>query len=204
MFNIAQAHRLSGDCGQANRFYLNYKRLVAKPTNQAELDDAMAKCAGVPPATGDAISSKPAPAVDAPPALDSVPMVPVSPDPHPVVAPIEDDRAPHDGGKTLRLAGYAVAGAGGIAGVVAVVSALSARSKASVVADQPRGMPWSPTLVATEHDGQSAQTRSRIFGAIGVAAVITGGVLWWSGRRRSQLDVAITLSHTEVTLSCAF
>ena len=54
LFNIAQAYRLSGNCAQANRFYLNYRRVEKRPRNQAELDRAMAKCAGVEPATGDA------------------------------------------------------------------------------------------------------------------------------------------------------
>ena len=47
LFNIAQAYRLSGNCAQANRFYLNYRRVEKHPRNQAELDRAMAKCAGV-------------------------------------------------------------------------------------------------------------------------------------------------------------
>lgn len=53
LFNIGQAFRLSGNCAQANRFYLNYKRALARPSNKPELDAATAKCAGVPPATTD-------------------------------------------------------------------------------------------------------------------------------------------------------
>lgn len=60
LFNIAQAYRLSNNCAQANRFYLNYRRSEPHPKNQAELDKAMAKCAGVEPATGDAAPSSPA------------------------------------------------------------------------------------------------------------------------------------------------
>src|SRR4051794_34647805 len=60
LFNIAQAYRLSGNCAQANRFYLNYRRVEKHPRNQAELDRAMARCAGVEPATGDAASEPPA------------------------------------------------------------------------------------------------------------------------------------------------
>jgi len=57
LFNIAQAYRLSNNCAQANRFYLNYRRSETHPKNQAELDKAMAKCAGVEPATGDAATA---------------------------------------------------------------------------------------------------------------------------------------------------
>lgn len=59
LFNIAQAYRLSGNCAQANRFYLNYRRVEKHPKNQAELDKAMARCAGVEPATGDATGEPP-------------------------------------------------------------------------------------------------------------------------------------------------
>src|SRR6185436_10167302 len=47
LFNIAQAYRLSGNCAQANRFYLKYQNLVPKPANAAELAAAMDKCKGI-------------------------------------------------------------------------------------------------------------------------------------------------------------
>src|SRR5262249_28063319 len=53
LFNLGQAYRLSGDCAQANRFYLNYKRAEPKPKNKLELDKAMTKCKGIEPASGD-------------------------------------------------------------------------------------------------------------------------------------------------------
>jgi hypothetical protein len=61
LFNIAQAYRLGGNCAQANRFYLTYKRTNPKAEAKTDLDKAMSKCAGVPPATGD---DKPADTVD--------------------------------------------------------------------------------------------------------------------------------------------
>jgi hypothetical protein len=96
LFNIAQAYRLSGNCAQANRFYLNYRRVEKHPRNQAELDRAMARCAGVEPATGDAASEPPAssttgtaattgaatsPPAGAAPAAVAVPARPPSPRP---------------------------------------------------------------------------------------------------------------------------
>ena len=84
LFNIAQAYRLSNNCAQANRFYLNYRRSEKHPKNQAELDKAMARCAGVEPATGDAATSEPptsagAPTTDTPPAAPVTGMPPVTP-----------------------------------------------------------------------------------------------------------------------------
>ncbi len=204
LFNIAQAHRLAGDCAQANRFYLNYKRAVPKPANQAELDTAMAKCAGVQPAgdTTPVVSPivPPAPAPDAPaPVQPPTPPAPVVTTPPPMDAP---DTHP---GRTLRIAGIVVASAGGLASVVAVVSAFTARSDANDVSGQNRGTEWGDALARTERDGQSAQTRARVFGVLGVAAIVTGGVLWWRGRQAGvNLDVAITPNQTALGLSCAF
>lgn len=59
LFNIGQAYRLSGNCAEANRFYLNYKRVEPKPSNRVELEVAMKKCKGVAPATGDATDPEP-------------------------------------------------------------------------------------------------------------------------------------------------
>src|SRR5690348_18430374 len=44
LFNIGQAYRLSGDCKHAMTFYDNYQEADAKPSNQDELDQAVAAC----------------------------------------------------------------------------------------------------------------------------------------------------------------
>ena len=200
LFNIAQAYRLSGNCAEANRFYLNYTRLVPRPSNQAELSAAMAKCAGVAPATGETTDATPpeggattttAPTTTGHPAA-------VRPPPGGV-----DETA---SGRGLRVAGYVVAGVGGISGVVAIVSALSARSKSDTVDGQAPGTVWTPGLETTQDNGQAADTRAKVFGGIAVGAVVTGGVLWWLGHREStvQVGVAVAPQASEVTLSCAF
>lgn len=214
LFNIAQAYRLGGDCAQANRFYLNYKRAVPRPANQVELDKAMEKCAGVEPATSD----PPAP----PTTANTDPVTPsatpgqgtadpensttaaeVSPT---VNAPIAWSEETRDRGRAFRITGIAVAGAGGVAGVVGVVFALRARHEADVVEGQPAGTIWNDTLGDHQRDGRNAQTRARVFTTIGAAAVVAGGVLWWYGRGQSRVnvDVAISGQASELSVSCGF
>lgn len=211
LFNIGQAYRLSGDCGQANRFYLNYRRAAPDAPNQAELDKAMEKCAGVEPATADTSSAPPDPVE--PQRADPVAPPPVAPAVERTDAPMRDGGTMRDGGMTrddgttLRIAGIVVAGGGVVFGVAAAVYALRARDKERTVESQAAGTTWSPALTETERAGRSAQTRARVFGVLGAAAVITGGVLWWLGHRRSNTRIDVDVARggeAEVSLICAF
>jgi hypothetical protein len=197
LFNIAQAHRLSGDCAQANRFYLNYKRVQPKPPNQAELDSAMAKCVGVAPATGDTTP-------EGTPLPTPTPPEPTPPSPTPIAG--QPDQVDTDQGRTLRLSGIAIASAGGVAGVIAIVYALRASDKADQISSQPAGTVWTQELEQIQSDGKAAQTRSRIFAVVGALGVASGAALWWYGRTKSsvKVDLAITPHQTEVSLSCVF
>jgi hypothetical protein len=193
LFNIAQAFRLSGNCAQANRFYLNYKRAAQTIENRAELEQAMALCAGVEAATGDSDASSPTPAPAGPP----TPAVPAAP-----------PRVPRtDDGRGERIAGYALLGVGITAGVVAVVSAFQASGDAHEISSAAAGSTWTGMLATDQSAGQTAQTRARVVGAIGGAALLGGGVLWWLGHRSSsriELAIAPSRTHTEVSVSCAF
>lgn len=195
LFNIAQAYRLAGDCAQANLFYQNYRRVEPKPSNQAELDIAAAKCAGVS-AAPETVPAPPPPPAPIPTEATAAPVA--------VVTGTVDD--PTDDGRTFRIAGLAVVGAGGISTIAAVVYAFNARRHADVVSRQRTGTTWSSTLSDTERAGQTAQTRSRVFGALAVVAVVGGGALWWYGRRQSRIaiDLAVSPQQTEVSVSCVF
>jgi hypothetical protein len=197
LFNIGQAARLAGDCAQANRFYLNYQRVEPNPPNRTELALAMQKCVGVEPSTGDS-ATPPTPTGD--PTTDS-PRPPPPPRPEPIETPPSRDL-----GKRLRLIGIVVAGTGGVAGVITLMSAITARDRARTVENQLDGTTWSKGLGDTQRSGQEAETRAQVFGVIGIAAVATGGLLWWFGHQRSRarVDVAITPTDAKVGLSCAF
>lgn len=203
LFNIAQAHRLAGDCAQANRFYLNYKRVQPKPTNQAELDSAMAKCAGVEPATGDTTPTTSTTTVQSTPPLSVIEPAPSS---AVSMSTAPRDTVEVDEGRTLRLSGIAIAGAGGVAGVIAIVYAVRASKKADEVSGRPEGGPWTKELEQTQTDGQSAQTRARIFGVVSALGAIGGAALWYYGHTKSsvRVGVAVVPHETHVSLSCVF
>lgn len=203
LFNIAQAHRLAGDCAQANRFYLNYKRVQPRPPNQAELDSAMAKCAGVAPATGDGGQTTITPPVVEPP--------PSVVEPPPETVPPQREATPEtvevDQGRTWRLSGLAIGAAGGVAGAIAIVYAVRASEKADDIASLPPGTQWTKELDDAQADGQSAQTRSRVFGVISVAALIGGAALYYYGHTRSNVKVDVAVAprgDAKVMLTCAF
>jgi hypothetical protein len=194
LFNIAQAHRLAGDCAQANRFYLNYKRVAPRPANQAELDSAMAKCAGIEPATGDTTPTTPS----------AIRVEPPPPAPAPALTP---DVVEVDQGRTLRYSGLAVGGAGAVAGIIAIVYAVRASEKADEVAGRPVGTPWSNDLDQVQADGQSAQTRARIFGVVSAIGLLGGAAVWYYGHTRSNVTVDVAVAPrggAHVSLSCAF
>jgi tetratricopeptide (TPR) repeat protein len=198
LFNIAQAHRLAGDCAQANRFYLNYKRVAPRPANQAELDSAMAKCAGIAPATGDTTPAN---------ALPPIAVEPAPPTPTPAPATPPPDTVEVDQGRTLRYSGLAIGGAGAVAGIIAIVYAVRASEKADEIADRPIGTAWSKELDQVQADGQSAQTRARIFGVIGAVGLLGGAAVWYYGRTKSNIKVDVAVAprgDAHVSLSCAF
>ena len=206
LFNIGQAYRLAGNCAEANRFYLNYKRIVPKPANTVELDAAMAKCAGVEPATGESEALPPTTGEPKPPEPKPEP-----PRPPPVAtqapAPAPVPPATVDEGSNLRSTGLIVGGAGVALGATAVFFALQASSHASTVESQPNRTTWSPTLANEQSTGQRDQTVSRVLGIGGVVAIAAGATMWWLGHERestTRVGVIVVPGRTEVALSCAF
>lgn len=231
LFNIGQAYRLAGNCAQANRFYVNYKRAVPKPANRTELEQAMAVCAGVEPAIGDADDRAPTAAdpqhkgesnaaeashdSKPPHAHASVTHMPSMTSAKPAVdahassaeSPINvETSASGSDGRTLRITGLAIGGAGAIAGIGAIVSAVQASNKATSISNQSEGTVWSGALNSEYSAGQSAETRARVLAAISGAALVGGGVIWWFGHRAgsTRVDVAITPGHSQVSFTCAF
>jgi len=206
LFNIAQAYRLSNNCAQANRFYLNYKRVEKQPKNQTELDKAMAKCAGVEAATGD--TTEPA---------KPTTIEPAKPPPEPVASPPVTAPAPvkpspplivhaSDRGGGWRTTGLITTSVGASALVVSGLYALKARQNSSTLSGEPFGTSYSGAVAATDADGKSAATRSKYLLALGGLLAVGGGIMWYVGHRQgeSHVDVAIVPGHAEVSLSCAF
>jgi hypothetical protein len=222
LFNIAQAYRLSNNCAQANRFYLNYRRSEPHPKNQGELDKAMAKCAGVEPATGDAAPSSPAavttgnppapaPTEVAPPATTAEPPGPAPTTPPagaPVASPPATSPADHatSRGGGLRTAGLVTGAVGAVALVASGVYGIKARQDSNTVSGAAVGTPFTGEVAMADANGQTAASRAHILVGVGAVLAVAGGAMWYVGHRLgdAHVDVAIMPGHTEVMFSCAF
>jgi len=232
LFNIAQAYRLSTNCAQANRFYLNYRRIEKHPKNQAELEKAMAKCAGVEPATGDAAPTATPPATTgSPPAgAAGTPLVATttgsppteSPAPRSATLPVTTPTGqtarspttslvhatpqPSNRGRGWRTAGLVTGSLGGAALVVGAAYAIKAKLDSNTVSGERTGTPFTGSVASTDRGGKTAATLAQGLLGIGAALAVAGGTMWYLGHRQgaAQLDVAIIPGHTEVTFSCVF
>jgi hypothetical protein len=214
LFNIAQAYRLSGNCAQANRFYLNYRRIEKRPKNQAELDKAMARCAGVEPATGDpaaepsAASTSPAgatgtagtPASAPGLATESRPAPPpagaagaasggaanpsAAPSPAAIDRPADRPADDPSTSRRWRIAGI-VTGAVGVAALAAGgIYAIGAKQDSNTVSGARVGTPYSGDLVSTDNHGRTSASRARVLIGAGAALAVAGGAMWYIGHRQ--------------------
>jgi tetratricopeptide (TPR) repeat protein len=214
LFNIAQAYRLSGNCAQANRFYLNYRRDEKHPKNQTELDKAMARCAGIEPATGDAAGEPPAsPAAGAAPSPPSTALAAgggpgaaatapaparagaasaatssdtaaSAPAAAPPASPAASIAASPAPGHSLRVTGIATGAVGVVALAAGGLYALAAKRDSDTVASSPTGTRYTGDLAATARSGKTAASRAQDLLGVGVALAVAGSVMWNIGHRQ--------------------
>jgi len=209
LFNIGQAYRLSGDCKQAQTFYDNYQEAEPNPSNQDELDQAVAACKNAP-----ATTDKPAGTGDKPAttitSTQNPPLTPV--DTHPTeTKPVDDPgkslargtkpvAPPSTGGVDLEPGPTTTSGGGkrtagiivGIAGVVleggAVVFALQGKSKAS---DAEKVTTWDQHAMDLQSAGERDNKIAWGLGIAGGAAIVAGVVLYVTGGATTEHGVAI-------------
>lgn len=187
LFNIAQAYRGKGDHQNALFFYNAFLRERPDAPNVNEvvaLRDETKRLLSeqrTAPAEDDAITVPPA---SEPDGRDSAPSPPT--------ASAQDST--DSGGRSLRLTGLMTAG-GGVAllatGVVFSLAASSAASDLEGAAAQ--GAPWTPALEDKERAGRRNETLGIVFLAAGSAAVITGAVTYYLGRRRAQKALSVAV-----------
>jgi tetratricopeptide (TPR) repeat protein len=99
--------------------------------------------------------------------------------------------APADArGRELRVAGLASAAVGvGLLGV-GVYHGLRARDASSTIDDNDG--PWTDDLIDRYHEGERAETRALVFGAVGATGLVAGGVLYWLGwRQGAEASIAV-------------
>ncbi|MBA3393040.1 MAG: hypothetical protein H0T89_10370 [Deltaproteobacteria bacterium] len=110
----------------------------------------------------------------------------------PALPPAQDTSS--DGGKTLRLAGLGIGGAGVVALGLGVYFGLEAKEISDEISNHPMTEQWREDIRALEAKGQSHENKQIAFMVAGGALVATGTVLFFIGRSRrsSESSVAVT------------
>jgi len=225
LFNIAQSYRLKGDCASAASFYKTFKRNFPKEKNLEKVDKfitEMEACAktGIKPV--EAVKTEPVktepvktepvktePIKTEPVKTEPVKTEPVKTEPvktEPVTEPdggsiSQPMPPPKQGGGGMKIAGLGVAGVGLIGIGAGVLFGVRARAAASDAEAIEMGQPWRPEI---EDRGEKASKNAKIFLVVGSAAVVTGGVLYFLGAKKSQESSSVTFVPTEDGASFAW
>ncbi|MEZ4402544.1 MAG: hypothetical protein R3B06_21150 [Kofleriaceae bacterium] len=188
LYNLGQAHRLADEPWAAIDEYERYLSVEPKGRFAAKARQYLAalakQTAGQSRPVEPPPPPPPAPPLPAPPAP---PVAAVRPD-DAVAAPL-DEPAPRSSARWRRPTALAL-GAVGLAGVgLGAYAGLRARSISDELSAN-RG-PWTDALLATQADGERAERRAIVGLTVGGALVVTGVVLWVTGRGRGERAVAV-------------
>ena len=165
LFNIAQAHRLRGDCAEA---VARYKQFVAADPQSSERGDAEGFIKDLEPTC-------PKPIV--------TPVKPVVKD---TIVPVGNP------GRGKRVAAYVVGGAGLAVVAVGAFFGTQASSIADEVkTDCADGCSFD-AIKAKDAEGRVAERNQFIAYGVGGAALLTSGILYWLGARDRESAVTVT------------
>jgi tetratricopeptide (TPR) repeat protein len=192
LFNIAQAYRARRDRERALYYYATYLHEDPRAPERAYVEARMSELRGPGPeedgkvpATGPAAGTR----VERGPS----PPAPVTSDEHP--------------GRGLKIAGVITAATGvALVGTAVFFAARAGSASDEVSAAFATHQPWSPHLAEVYSDGQRNQTTAWVLGAVGVAALATGGALYYLGLRERPVSIAASASGAgaSVSFTCAF
>jgi tetratricopeptide (TPR) repeat protein len=204
LFNIGQAYRLAGDCKQAVTFYDSYEREEPHPNNQDELDQARVLCKeAITTGTADHSAATPDHPMTPTPTPTTTDTPTTTPTTTTTVATTSTSPSPSRSTTTTtstHLAAYVVGGAGLALGVTGIVFALDARAqdhKNVGVVD------WTAENNSIQARGQRDDKLAIAFGAIGVAGIATGVVLYALGRGGDEHGVAMAPTRGGVRVTWA-
>jgi tetratricopeptide (TPR) repeat protein len=189
LYNLGQVHRMRGNRRAAIDYYTRY--LAADPSGRGAakarsfLDALTREMKAEELAMRGSISEEWRGVVQGASPEPYIPPLP-APGTAPTSAPDERPLITRDGGRNLRLAGLATAGGGVLILAGGAYFGLRARSLSNDLDDLMAGDTYDPGVV---DDGRAAQRNAVILLGVGTVAVVTGGVLYFLGMRRSAEPV---------------
>jgi tetratricopeptide (TPR) repeat protein len=177
LYNVAQSYRLGGEKQKAVDAYRLF--LERAPDHQLAAV-ARGHLEALERELAAARTAQPAPAEPAEPAPGTQSELTAA---APAAAP-----AP---GRGLRIAGLVTAGAGLVALGAALHYGIEARKASDAISDNDEG--WTDSLLDRYDEGEAAETRMFVLSGVGAAALVTGGVLYYLGRRAGQAEASVTV-----------
>jgi tetratricopeptide (TPR) repeat protein len=176
VYNLAQAHRLRGDCREAVEAYKRFVELDPTSPQRASAEGFVRDLEPCPnPATVEHPTT--------PPALPPSP--PPAPPPPPHVAVVHRHTGERIAGLVFIGAGVAAAGVGGYFGSQAQTLANQVHTACTPSCE------WD-TVKAKDQEGRSDAQLQYVLYAAGGAAIVTGAVLFALSRRHADVPVAIS------------
>jgi tetratricopeptide (TPR) repeat protein len=211
LFHLGEAHNSKQEYTQALYYYRTYQELDPKGAGKRRVAALIESLAALEAETesGEPDSGSEEPVAEEPPDETQAP-APLLPLPDGEEPTAGSSSSPSDGsrGGGLRLTGGVMTGAGllllGGAGYFAMVARDRENEITALFAD---GATWDPEYDGKYEDGREARRNALILGAAGGAAVLTGAVLYYLGRRAGRsvrIEAGPVSGGGRVSWSCDF
>jgi tetratricopeptide (TPR) repeat protein len=193
LFHLAEAHNSKKEYKEALYYYRQYQKEEPKAARKRGVPEIIEALAAMVEESGEAArepppASEPAPVAEPPPPA-------ASPDPGPDLTA----RTPAEGGGGggLRVSAYIAAGTGvvllGAGGYFAWVAHKREEELSDLFAAEGQ---WSDAYQDKWDQGENARTRAIWLTVAGGAAVTTGAILWFLGRREKSAVEVGAVPHT--------
>jgi hypothetical protein len=101
-----------------------------------------------------------------------------------------------DGGKTIRLVGLGIGGAGVATLGVGVFFGLKAKHNSDIISNHDPDEEWPENIKQIEDDGAAFEKKQILFTVIGGALVATGVVVYVIGRSKKSSETSLTVTPT--------
>ena len=124
-------------------------------------------------------------------------------EPAPTRVDFREKKQPKKSMSKREMAGIATAAFGLASATVGVYYGFEARSISNSISNHSPAEAWPEDISAIEHRGERYESREKLFLIGGAAALVTGGILYFTGRSDREAMVAPTVSASGAGISYA-